>query len=185
MKAIAKVIKKITINSIVLFGLVTILSCSADDGKDGIDGIDGEVGTANVIYSGWVNAPAGTAEIIDGTAGLSTIISVPKLTSDILNNGVVLVYMKFGSGVHVFPLPYTSTAGGFANTITAIPILNNIKIFRFKHAADGTTVGLPASLSYRYILIPGGVPATDGKSVKIDYSKMSYEDVCARLNIKP
>jgi hypothetical protein len=177
MKAIAKVIKKITISSIVLFGLVTILSCSADDGKDGA------TGTANVIYSDWVNAPAATPETIDGTNGMSTSLNAPKLTEEILNNGTILVYMDFGGGI--YQLPYTSTAGGSANTIKFISTLGKIKIFRFKHSADGTTIGLPTFLRYRYILIPGGVSATDGKSVKIDYSKMSYEDVCARLNVKP
>jgi hypothetical protein len=176
MKAIAKVIKKITISSIVLFGLVTISSCSADDGKDGA------TGTANVIYSDWVNAPAATPETIDGTNGMSTSLNAPKLTEEILNNGTILVYMDFGGGI--YQLPYTSTAGGSANTITVISTLGKIKIFRFNHSGNGT-VGIPVVLKWRYILIPGGVSATDVKSVKTDYSKMSYEDVCARLNIKP
>ncbi|SHF94315.1 hypothetical protein [Flavobacterium defluvii] len=179
-----------TFFSIFLLAIFTI-SCSSDDGKDGIDGVDGApgatgpagaTGTANVIYSAWMTAPAATAETIDGTSGLSTTINAPELSADIVAKGTVLVYMSFGSGVYT--LPYTSTAGGSVNTITAITSVQKIKLFRFKHAADGTTVNLPTSLNWRYILIPGGVQAT-AKAAKLDYSKMSYEEVCARLNIQP
>ncbi|OWU88255.1 hypothetical protein DBB36_13300 [Flavobacterium sp. WLB] len=175
-----------TLLSIFLLAIFTI-SCSSDDGKDGIDGTNGvdgapgATGTANVIYSAWITAPAAAAETIDGTSGLSTTINAPELSADIVSKGTVLVYMSFGSGVYT--LPYTSTAGGFVNTISAITSVQKIKLFRFKHVADGTTVNLPTSLSWRYILIPGGVSAT-AKEAKLDYSKMSYEEVCARLNIQ-
>lgn len=176
------------------------------DGKDGVNGIDGTngvdgpqgpqgpqgqpgpqgpqgpTGTANVIYSNWINAPAGTEETIDGTLGVSTSFDVPQLTSSILSRGTILVYLTFGSGSNTFLLPYTSTAGGSVSTVSAISSLNKIKIFRFKHSADGTTVALPASLSYRYILIPGGV-AAQSKYAQKDYTKMSYEEVCSLLNI--
>ncbi|MBZ4036366.1 hypothetical protein K6T82_16465 [Flavobacterium sp. 17A] len=176
-----------TIFFILLISISTI-ACSSDDGTDGVDGAvgpAGPAGSANVIYSAWINAPAGTPETIDGTSGLSTSFAVPQLTADIMAKGTVLVYMSFGSGTNVYTLPYTSTAGGSVNTITPIASLNTIKIFRFKHANDGTTVALPASLNYRYILIPGGATAATSKTTKVDYSKMSYEEVCDRLNIQP
>lgn len=183
----------------ILFVAISMISCSSDDGTDGVNGVDGATGpagavgatgpagpagTANVIYSAWINAPAGTPETIDGTSGLSTTISAPQLTADIMAKGTVLVYMSFGSGTNIYTLPYTSTAGGSTNTITAIASLNTIKLFRFKHANDGTTVALPASLNWRYILIPGGATAATSKA-KTDYSKMSYEEVCAHFNIQP
>jgi hypothetical protein len=183
-----------TIITILSIALVTI-SCSSDDGTDGTDGINGadgqqgatgpagETGTANVIYSPWINAPAGTPETIDATSGLSTSIDVPELSSDILSKGTILVYMLYAGDTYT--LPYTSTAGGYANTVTAISRVKKIKIFRFKHAADGTTVGLPSSLAWRYILIPGGVAAATSKAVKTDYSKMSYQEVCKHFNIQP
>ncbi|WET04865.1 hypothetical protein [Flavobacterium sp. YJ01] len=174
--------------SIFLLAISTI-SCSGDDGANGIDGTNGvdgapgATGTANVIYSAWMTAPAAVAETIDGTSGLSTTINAPELSSDILAKGTILVYMSFGSSIYT--LPYTSTAGGSVNTITAISTVQKIKLFRFKHAADGTTVSLPTSLNWRYILIPGGKAAATAKTAKLDYAKMSYEEVCARLNIQP
>lgn len=179
-----------TIFTILLVALSTI-SCSSDDGKDGIDGIDGTngtngtngaTGTANVIYSAWITAPTAVAETIDGTSGMSTSINAPELSEDILAKGTILVYVSFGSGTYT--LPYTSTAGGFVNTITAISTAKKIKLFRFRHDAGGT-VNLPTTLSWRYILIPGGVAAATSKTAKLDYSKMSYEEVCARFNIQP
>lgn len=184
------------LKSIITIFLLAIfaISCSSDDGTDGVDGINGTngtdgaagatgaTGTANVIYSAWVNAPAAATETIDGTYGSSTSIDAPELSTDILNKGTVLVYMSFSGGV--YPLAYTSTAGGSANTITAIPGSKKIKLFRFKHSGDGTTVGIPTTLSWRYILIPGGVPAATAKTAKLDYSKMSYEEVCAHFNIQ-
>ena len=174
-----------TIITIFLLAISTI-SCSGDDGADGTNGTDGApgaTGTANVIYSAWMTAPAAVAETVDGTSGLSTTINAPQLSADILAKGTVLVYMSFGGGT--YQLPYTSTAGGSINTITAISSVQKIKLFRFKHVADGTTVALPTTLNWRYILIPGGVAASTSKTVKVDYSKMSYEEVCAYLKIQP
>ncbi len=175
-----------TLFSIFLLAIFTI-SCSSDDGTDGVNGVDGAVGatgpagSANVIYSAWLTAPTAVAETIDGTSGLSTSIAAPQLSSDILSKGTILVYVSFGTGTYT--VPYTSTAGGFVNTITAISTVQKIKLFRFRHDQGGT-VGLPTSLNWRYILIPGGVAAT-AKTAKQDYSKMSYEEVCARFNIQP
>ncbi|OMQ08477.1 hypothetical protein [[Flexibacter] sp. ATCC 35103] len=184
-----------TIFTLLLVAISTI-SCSSDDGSNGIDGTNGTngtngldgktgatgpAGTANVIYSAWLTAPAAVAETIDGTSGMSTSINAPELSEDILAKGTILVYVSFGTGTYT--LPYTSTAGGFVNTITAISTAKKIKLFRFRHDAGGT-VNLPTSLSWRYILIPGGVAATT-KTAKTDYSKLSYEEACARFNIQP
>ncbi|OXA78018.1 hypothetical protein SAMN05444397_110175 [Flavobacterium aquidurense] len=180
-----KILKTIlTLFSIVVF----TASCSSDDGVDGTNGVDGQqgapgaTGTANVIYSAWLTAPTAVAETVDGTSGMSTTINAPELSEDILAKGTILVYVSFGSGT--FTLPYTSTAGGFVNTITAISTAKKIKLFRFRHDGGGT-VNLPTSLSWRYVLIPGGVAAATAKTAKLDYAKMSYEEVCAHFNIQP
>ena len=169
-----------TIFALCLISLFSV-SCSSDDGADGEPGAPGAAGTANVIYSAWINAPTAVAETVDGTSGMSTSLTVPQLSEDIVSKGTVLVYVSFGSGS--FSLPYTSTAGGFVNTITAVSSLKKIKLFRFRHD-QAATVNIPTSLSWRYILIPGGVAAATAKN-KPDYTKMSYEEVCAHFNIQP
>ena len=176
-----------TFFALCLIALLSV-SCSSDDGVDGTNGVDGQpgapgaAGTANVIYSAWINAPTAVAETVDGTSGMSTSLTVPQLSEDIVSKGTVLVYVSFGSGT--FSLPYTSTAGGFVNTITAVSTLKKIKLFRFRHD-QAATVNIPTSLSWRYILIPGGVAAVTAKTAKPDYAKMSYEEVCAHFNIQP
>lgn len=157
--------------------MIFITSCSKPE-----NGINGETGTANVIYSAWLTAPAANAETIDGTTGVSTFLETPEVTADILTKGTILTYMSFSNDI--FDLPYTSRAGGKINTITSIASLNKIKFFRFAH--DGTTApGLSSSLKWRYILIPGGVAATTGKQNTLDYSMMTYEEVCVHFNIRP
>lgn len=180
-----------TFRILLTVAIISIInSCSPDDGADGKNGLDGTngvdgqigaTGTANVIYSVWATAPAAIAETIDGTPGMSTSINAPQLSQDILDKGTVLVYLSFGSGT--FTLPYTSNAGGTSNTISAIATLKKIKLFRYTNSGVGT-VNIPTSLSWRYILIPGGVTAATSKAAKLDYSKMSYEEVCQHFNIQ-
>lgn len=149
--------------------------------EDGAVGPAGPAGTANVIYSDWITAPATTPGNIDGTNGNITNIAAPKLTQDILDKGTVLVYAKFSTTY--FPLPYTSNAGGAVNTINFYPEVNNIKLFRFKH--DGTGgIGISSTVTFRYILIPGGTVAGTAKQVQPDFQKMSYAEVCAYLKIR-
>ncbi len=160
-------------------------SCSNPEnginGTNGTDGSTGATGTANVIYSAWLNAPAALPETIDETNGVSTFIVAPELSAEILAKGTILTYMSYSSATN--PLPYTTRSGGKINTITFIASLNKIKFFRFYH--DGSTGSvLPTHLKWRYILIPGGVAAS-GKHSNVDYSKMSYEEVCTHLNIQP
>ncbi|MFH6998196.1 hypothetical protein ACHRVZ_09700 [Flavobacterium sp. FlaQc-57] len=169
-----KAIKNILV---LLFISISAVSCSGDDGKDGIDGV---TGTANVIYSAWLTAPTAAAETIDGTFGMSTTINAPELSEDILAKGSILLYVSFGPDVHT--IPYTSTAGGAVNTITAIASTKKIKLFRFRHTGEGT-INLPTTLKWRYILIPGGIAASTGKAAKVNYSYMNYQEVCAHFNI--
>lgn len=162
---------------VLLFISISAVSCSGDDGRDGIDGV---TGTANVIYSAWLTAPTAAAETIDGTFGMSTTINAPELSEDILAKGSILLYVSFGPDVHT--IPYTSTAGGAVNTITAIASIKKIKLFRFRHTGEGT-INLPTTLKWRYILIPGGIAASTGKAAKVNYSYMNYQEVCAHFNI--
>lgn len=80
-------------------------------------------------------------------------------------------------------MPYVSTAGGSANTLTFYPELNNIKLFRFKHDGSGG-VNIPTTLQFRYIIIPGGTPVPTGKNAKSFFNKMTYTELCHYLQIK-
>jgi len=69
-----------------------------DDGQDGADGVDGQnradgqngaTGTANVIYSDWI--PSDFPETIDSRFEQWNMFA-PKLTQEVHDNGVVLVF---------------------------------------------------------------------------------------------
>ncbi len=158
---------------------ITFLACSKPE--DGAVGPAGPAGTANVIYSDWIVAPATTPGNIDGTLGNITNIAAPKLTQEIIDKGTVLVYGKFNTTS--FPLPYTSFAGGDPNTINFYPEVNNIKLMRFKHDGSGG-ITISSSVMFRYILIPGGMTAGTSKQAQLDFHKMSYTEVCAYLKIR-
>ncbi|OJX54317.1 MAG: hypothetical protein BGO88_11755 [Flavobacterium sp. 38-13] len=174
-----KPIKKISALLLMILG-TSIISCS-DDGKDGVDGLngmDGEPGTANVIYSDWLDRPVGTEATIDGTSGMLYTYSVPQITNEILNSGTVLVYMQF-NGADIFALPYTSRAGNSINTIEAITTLGNLKIFRYRHDGLTPTIAVGSGVKFRYIIIPGGTPAARS----INLRDRSYDEVCELLAI--
>lgn len=118
--------------------------------------LKGATGTANVIYSGWMNANRFKDSTIDNTVRRIGHIYTPRLTSAIISSGVVLVYLNFGGGT--FPLPYSSNAANKISTIDYFLKSNEIVVSRYTH--DGTnSVSLSTALSYRFVIIPGGVLA--------------------------
>ena len=145
-------------------------------GATGPAGPQGPAGTANVIYSGWMSF--GQAErdtTIDGTRYKVNHLSVPPLTQAIIDNGAMQVYMRFGTTV--FPLPYTSRAGLRTNTVSFIPRPGRLFITRHTHDNAEPRLGF-GSITFRYVLIPGGVNAS---LPNLDLS--DYEAVKAAFNI--
>ncbi|MFS4466338.1 hypothetical protein [Maribacter sp. 2210JD10-5] len=174
------------------------MACSPEDGEDGAvgpqgiqgeqgpagaegpQGEQGEPGTANVIYSEWMDSELDNNIIATGS-GFE--VDAPDLTEDIINNGVIL---GFGKNIpligtpDVFQLPVISSSNQYS--IRA----EDPGILRFQVSSiDGSSVGTPLFEEYRYILIPGGQPASDNssKTSQIDYTKMSYEDIMAHFDI--
>lgn len=161
--------------------VVAAVSCTGDRGPVGPEGPEGPqgptgptgpqgpTGTANVIFSAWTtvaNMTAITDTIIDGSNLKITHFTAPELTSQILDEGVVLVYLRFSSGT--WNLPYTSDAGGKPNTIDFIAKPGDIILSRFSFDDSGS-VSFSLALQFRYVLIPGGVPA--GANI-MDYDDM-------------
>jgi hypothetical protein len=139
-------------------------------GPPGPQGDAGPPGAANVVYSPWEFATNNQNVTIDGSLLNSADLAAPGLTTGFMQTGVVLVYFTFGFGV--FPMPYTSFAGGKLNTMSFIPCLGTdltvkdgtILITRF--TGDNTaSVTLSSILEYRYVLIPGGQPTDGGTPV--------------------
>jgi hypothetical protein len=117
-----------------------------------LQGPAGQVGTANVQYSGWNLAINFRDTTVDGSNLNIADLLAPALTQGLLDNGSVQVYLTYGSAV--YPLPYTSFAGGRANTVSYLLTPGRIIITRVT-LDNSEHVTLLATLQYRYILIPG------------------------------
>lgn len=197
-----------TLLSALLLVAVLFVSCKKGDpgpageqgptgaqGPQGPQGVQGPVGTANVLYSGWVYATNFRDSIIDNSSMHIADIVEPKLTTDMVQKGAILVYFTYGGGV--FPLPHITNAGGKSSIINFIPRVGKFTITRYT-LDNSNSVNLSTVLQYRYILIPGGVSTSSaGKEIRegraavlddgtvIDYAHMSYVEICQKLHILP
>jgi len=80
-------------------------------------------------------------------------VAAPVLSQNYLDKAAILIYFNFGAGV--FPLPYTSNAGGKANTMSCLPRLSHIIITRFT-LDNSNAIPLSTLLQYRYVIVPAG-----------------------------
>ena len=148
--------------------------------KKGDTGPAGPKGSANFIYSD--GGPAISTSYKDSVMDNSNVkiarLNAPQIVDSILAKGVVLVYMSFSNSIN--QLPYTSYAGNKVSTLSFNPALKSILLYRFTHDNSGS-LGISTVVSFRYIIIPGGVP--NGRMSRPDYKNMSYEEVCAFLGI--
>jgi hypothetical protein len=135
-------------------------------GQQGAAGPAGPAGTANVTYSDWNYATNFRDTTIDGSLLNVADLAAPSITANDLDSATFAVYFTFGSGI--FPLPYTSDAGGKANTMSFLPEVGKMLITRFT-ADNSASVHLSVILQYRFIIIPGGVHVPNN----MDYQEMS------------
>ncbi|WP_109438213.1 collagen-like protein [Aquimarina sp. AU119] len=166
------------------------------DGTDGVDGQDGVPGTANVIYSEWIDNGFELGDGL-GVSSASFVIESPEITEKVLEQGVVLVFGRRLTTVaeeveiDIYQLPYNfyNLNLQYRHRIepqTGDKAIGGIVIEVV--STDGTTVSGAVTLiqQYRYVIIPGGAPvapSSSGKSSSVDYSKMSYEEIKAQFNI--
>ena len=180
--------------SLVIFSAMMVLSlsnCKKGDpgpagttgpaGPTGSAGAIGPVGTANVIYSPWTNLTFTGS----GTAW-SAQITAPGVTQDIMDKGVVKTYFRYGTSVY---------DGNYSNTPTGASIYQYLSV-----GAINLRASFSANYPWRYVIIPGGVAGgrlsngdtdadtfvfADGSTMrKTELDKISYADLCKRLNIQ-
>ena len=153
-------------------------------GATGSQGPKGDTGTANVIYSEWLDVAftadtVKTGNIID-TLGFFAEIPAPKLNNDILSQGEMKVYVNAGTSAepNVFPLPYFDVY-----TFLSINVSFSLELISLYADADFSTFTQNEQkfLQYRYILIPGGVTAAPVTNT-IDWN--DYKQVKRFLGLK-
>ncbi|QJB32636.1 hypothetical protein HF329_15430 [Chitinophaga oryzae] len=155
-----------------------------DPGPGGPGGPQGEPGTANVIYSDWLDIAykPDTVHTAGGrvdTIGYFAFAAAAKLTADILNKGEVKVYINFTGAADptITSLPYTEPDGVF---IRYVAYQQTLEFYSNINAGTFTDNTGAKRLQYRYILIPGGTAAR--KSNTIDWN--DYKAVKAYLGLK-
>ena len=126
------------------------------------------------------------------------IVAAPSLTSAVINQGVVLAYMRspaIGNGTLGLPWTYATGAGQFAQADFRMDV-NKIVYFVWVplNAAAPIPFGaIGGPAQFRYVIIPGGVGGgrSAEKSAEIkgaiytesELKSMSYQQICQLLNI--
>ena len=156
------------------------------DGVDGVDGQDGEDGNANVIASDWFG-PVGQTFVVNGYTKYAEFDKdITGIDAGLYENGTLLVYGKFSNFVsevwpsdHSAQLPVTISGGTTEHIYTYYFSPTNLKIrYRQEGPADTWSFSTTGNI-FRYIAIPSNI---SGKS-RIDFSKMSYEEVMDYFNL--
>lgn len=172
---------------IVAFLLVAAASCKKGDigpvgpaGATGATGPKGDTGTANVMYSAWLDAKFQPE--LDNNGAVTDYfvdITTPKLTNTILTSGDMKVYLNLQTAATpaVVPIPYAEATSNVKIVpyflLGMIELVSNVDASTRVDAASGSKI-----LQYRYILIPGG------KSARSAINWNNYAEVKKYLNLK-
>lgn len=177
---------KTIFKTITILFLMTILfvACSPEDGKDGEQG---PPGTANVMYSDWIIQDWNLSD--NATFKIMRVIE-NRINHDFANSGgIVLGFFKFNDN-GAYNLPYQHISDENIRNYYPVFFDNNSEVRFTLQSTDGTTLtsseinGTGANIlaRYKYVLIPGGTNISSrGKAV--EYSKMSYKEICTLFNI--
>ncbi len=169
---------------------VFVLFIVGCEGSEGPRGPAGPAGTANVIYSDWFSPATWESENFFGTAERTYTMTAPGLTQEIIDSGVVMVYMRF-MGVYpaIMQLPLVLDDQSYSFSFRAQA--GSIKVVYYDMNAPATDPGaIPSSNQVRYVLVPGGVidetaasmGTTAGKLVD-SLEGMSYGEACGLFGI--
>jgi hypothetical protein len=166
--------------------LVTF-GCTGDTGPAGPRGA---TGSANVIYSDWYSPSTWDAETEFGIAERTYTMTDTSLTQEIIDRGVVQVYMRFmGFNPAIIQLPFVVPDVGYSIYFRAAA--GSIKVVYYNPAARTTTPTIiPPTNQVRYVLIPGGALAAsmqaNGSTCEQEIASlksMSYSEVCRKYNV--
>lgn len=164
-------------------------------GTQGPAGPQGPPGTANVIYSDWINPTDATWSLLNTPRRKLMDIYNSQIDLDIVNKGIVLVYYRTDNG-WITQLPYNImlSNGTVAVNISSIYGLSSLVIEMRGYTRDilDSEYLYNSGAGFRYVIIPGGILATTMSSnrntersveikgkiyTKSDLEKMSYNEV--------
>jgi len=145
-------------------------------GSTGPTGPKGDTGVANIKYSQWLKV---TLHKTTSGGATSDLVVTPAITGQILDSGIVLVYMRPDSTSSPFSLPYTQFLGNdVLFTVEAVFQLGGGGITIAASTPIGAPVGAADIYSdpqIRYVVVPPGVAIP---------SSISYEKISKMLNME-
>lgn len=169
------------------------IGATGPQGPIGATGPQGPVGSANVIYSSWFTIAdwADTTLLLSG-AVTRGIRNVSSLTQVIIDNGVILTYLRQAgtntSGPNL--LPFNCVACGvLGNPLVIGALPQPAKIIFYNSFFNGSLGIAITAAELRYILVPGGVVGgrfTSGPAAGYTVAQvkaMSYAQVSSIFNI--
>jgi hypothetical protein len=167
---------KIIIYLFVAFSTFVFNGCS----KEGDQGPVGQKGQdATVFYSEWFSPSAWSGNSGDWYFDASA----PDLTENIVENGVVLAYVWLAGDLYsantVRPLPAYAIDANWSFLISQYGSI--------EFTSDMSSQPLTTGNKFRFIAIPGTIPALKSASLKNkseqELKNMTYKDVCKLFNI--
>lgn len=173
--------------AILLISLAFTQACKGPEGPAGPAGVGtpgqtgpagpaGPAGTANVFYSSWAAAGPWGKTTYNSLVRSYIDIPAPRLTQDVLDKGVVLVYGKVNtSDNYVRQLPITLKSQFTEEFIDYTLSINSLRIWSTPIAA---TVDPSSAYQFRYVVIPGG------QAIRMNYEKLSYEEAKVLFDIR-
>ncbi len=189
---------KFTKHLISLFFMASMLwACSAEDGapgpegpqgeqgEQGAQGDQGETGTANVIYSAWIAADFETGGASETNQQLIRSFGPTGAVSFNLEEDIMLVYGRRSSGAiseTVYQLPHILISQEEFYSFSVRTFSNGSSLYIDVSTLDGGTNLFTFFDDFRYIIIPGGIPASSAR-ISTDFSAMSYDEITDYFNI--
>jgi hypothetical protein len=171
-------------------GAVGPAGAKGDTGAQGAGGAKGDAGTANVIYSEWLEVPETKTNSANNELKSVDFVAA-KITQEIIDNGVILAYVKSGDNQPVTQLSYTTNFWNTNGTsilgsysLYANAALGKITFYQ-RWITPGTIpsewINFKGSIinRFRYVIIPKGL--SGARQAAVDYS--DYAAVKKHFNL--
>jgi hypothetical protein len=183
----------LSLSAFVLSFMLLFSSCSKPS-----NGATGPAGNANVIYSAWFTPPSYTKDTIFGTWGFYYDKTANDITAQILDSATIITYGKLNGYVSSIWPTNQSAALPIAITYEISSTVTNIDTWSALISPGKLRIQLQSSTNaygsisnahqFRYVIIPGTVlasrPAYGATSAtSVDYTKLTYEEVCSLFDI--
>lgn len=144
---------------------------SGSQGPVGAQGPQGATGTANVIYSAWTKAGTWTKINVFGVDRFYTEFQADRLSQEILDRGVVLVYAKLETDNNqVRQLPVVVYAQFTEDIIDFSLNLSKVRVWSTPVRGPALPVTPSPNHTFRYVLIPGG------QAGRMSYETLTYTE---------